>query len=79
MRWHSAKDTYDEEKKCWIVGAYHPSYLIRQGVNEGTREGNQALVSFVASLQRAMYYLVSAGISGEPSRDIQDELPEGSL
>ncbi len=81
MRWHSAKDTWDEQRKCMIVGAYHPSYILRQGVSEGSRDGNVALVSMVASLQRAMYYLVSYGIVGvaEEPADIIEALEEGSL
>lgn len=45
----------------WIVCAYHPSYIMRLGLEEGRREANIALVSFVASLQRAMYYLGDVG------------------
>ena len=41
----------------WVVGAYHPSYVLRQGVDEGSRDGNIALVSLVASIQRALYYM----------------------
>lgn len=41
----------------WVVGAYHPSAVLRAGVERGSREGNVKLVSLVASIQRAMYYM----------------------
>ena len=80
MRWHVAKDTWLEDLKCWVVGAFHPSYVLRQGVNEGTREGNKALVSLVASLQRAMYYLMASGICQTPEvPEITEALETGAL
>ena len=45
----------------WVVGAYHPSYINRLGLASGQRAANIALVSFVASMQRAMYYLSDLG------------------
>lgn len=45
----------------WVVGAYHPSFIMRLGLEAGRRDANIALVSFVASMQRAMYYLGGLG------------------
>lgn len=42
----------------WVVGAYHPSYALRQG-GEG-KEGNVAIVSIVASIMRAVAYASGA-------------------
>jgi len=64
VRWHAAKDTYDEQRKIWIVGMYHPAAALHAGVETGVREGNAILVSMTHSLQRAMYYLVGAGYTG---------------
>lgn len=64
MKWHSAKDSWDEARKCWIVGMYHPAAALHAGVERGSQEGNQILVSMTISLQRAMYYLVGNGYLG---------------
>lgn len=37
----------------WVVGCYHPSYILRQG---GEREGNYALIRLVDSILRAVAY-----------------------
>jgi len=37
----------------WVVGAYHPAYILRCG---GEREGNVALVKLVDSILRAVAY-----------------------
>lgn len=78
MRWHQAKDTWDE-RGFWVVGMYHPAYALRQGVAEGQRDGNIALVSMVASLQRAAYYLIASGWQGDGGPDIIEALEEGAV
>lgn len=59
----------------WIVGAYHPSYIMRLGLESGNREANVALVSFVASMQRAMYYLGDLGYYLDDDADEYATLP----
>lgn len=61
MKYHAAKDTWDQENGRWIIGGYHPSYVLRQGVGEGSREGNVALVSLTTSIQRAEWHLHDMG------------------
>lgn len=80
MRWHAAKDSYDDGLKAWIVGMYHPSYALRLGGQD--REQNIAIVSMAASLQRVMYYLVAAGIVSGKVEDVPEittALEEGIL
>lgn len=82
MRWHAAKDSYDDGLKAMIVGMYHPAYALRFGMGSPElREQNKVIITMVSSLQRAMYYLVAAGVAtGEQEpRDIIEDLEEGML
>ena len=78
-RWHAAKDSFDEVRRCWVVGMFHPSYALRSGAEAGSEEGNRIVTSMVYSMQRALYYLHAAGWSGgaEQVADLQDTIEEG--